>query len=297
MLLYNHWENALSQPGTMHSTSVTLTLCRQPVFGDLGATTDGSLLHDDTCKKKQATSCFNPLRQMRIVRRSLTKEAIEMLESSFIRSRIDYCNAVFAGLSRPTTTHLDSVLHAAARMIILPLQIRPHNRCTLGRAALAAGATTGATQALSNDLRSYQRCCASRPCTSLHQRIRQVYTYRLRSADFDQRMKSTPVMNTDFKKRAFANAGPHVCNTCDFFFKEVYRVKLNSIIYFRENDDGIGRKEMIDSKVLPIYMARYNLWSTFSNDMKLISLICDRTRRAFKSRQQNNTQTLHIEQK
>ena len=40
-----------------------------------------------------------------------------MLVSSFICSRIDYCNAVFAGLPRSTTNHLDSVLHAAARMI------------------------------------------------------------------------------------------------------------------------------------------------------------------------------------
>ena len=40
-----------------------------------------------------------------------------MLVCSFICSRIDYCNAVFAGLPRSTTNHLDSVLHAAARMI------------------------------------------------------------------------------------------------------------------------------------------------------------------------------------
>ena len=40
-----------------------------------------------------------------------------MLVSSFICSLIDYCNAVFAGLPRSTTNHLDSVLHAAARMI------------------------------------------------------------------------------------------------------------------------------------------------------------------------------------
>ena len=52
-----------------------------------------------------------------VIRRSLTKEAAKMLVSSFISSRIDYCNAVFAGLPRSTTNHLDSVLHAEARMI------------------------------------------------------------------------------------------------------------------------------------------------------------------------------------
>ena len=40
-----------------------------------------------------------------------------MLVCSFICSRIDYCNAVFASLPRSTTNHLDSVLHAVARMI------------------------------------------------------------------------------------------------------------------------------------------------------------------------------------
>ena len=57
------------------------------------------------------------LRQIRVIRRSLTKEAAKMLVSSFSCSGIDYCNAVFAGLPSSTTNHLDSVLHAAARMI------------------------------------------------------------------------------------------------------------------------------------------------------------------------------------
>ena len=40
-----------------------------------------------------------------------------MLGSSFICTRIDYCNAVFAGLPRSTTCHPDSVRHASARII------------------------------------------------------------------------------------------------------------------------------------------------------------------------------------
>ena len=67
--------------------------------------------------KKQVRSCFHSLRQIRVIRRSLTKEAAKMLVCSFICSWIDYCNAVFAGLPRSTTNHLDSVRHAAARMI------------------------------------------------------------------------------------------------------------------------------------------------------------------------------------
>ena len=70
-----------------------------------------------THAKKLVRSCFHSLRQIRVIRRSLTKEAAKIFVCSFICSRIDYCNAVFAGLSRSTTNHLDSVLHAAARMI------------------------------------------------------------------------------------------------------------------------------------------------------------------------------------
>ena len=67
--------------------------------------------------KKQVRSCFHSLRQIRVIRRSLTKETAKMLVCSFICSRIDYWNAVFAGLPRSTTNHLDSVLYDAARMI------------------------------------------------------------------------------------------------------------------------------------------------------------------------------------
>ena len=45
------------------------------------------------------------------------KRGRQNLVCSLICSRIDYCNAVFAGLPRSTTNHLNSVLHAAARMI------------------------------------------------------------------------------------------------------------------------------------------------------------------------------------
>ena len=67
--------------------------------------------------KKQVRSCFHSLRQIRVIHWSLKKEAAKMLVCSFICSRIDYCNAVFAGLPRSTTNHLDSILHAVARMI------------------------------------------------------------------------------------------------------------------------------------------------------------------------------------
>ena len=55
---------------------------------------------------------------MRSVRSSLSVDAAQTLVNTFITSRIDYCNSVF---SRVAVTHLrplQSVLNAAARLIV-----------------------------------------------------------------------------------------------------------------------------------------------------------------------------------
>ena len=62
--------------------------------------------------------CFYHLRQMRSVRRSLSVDAAKALVNAFITSRIDYFNSV---ISQVTVTHLrplQSVLNAAARLIV-----------------------------------------------------------------------------------------------------------------------------------------------------------------------------------
>ena len=61
--------------------------------------------------------CFCSMRRIRGIWRSLTMEADNTLISSFVCSRIDYCNTVFANLPAPTIDRLDDVLHAAARLI------------------------------------------------------------------------------------------------------------------------------------------------------------------------------------
>ena len=79
--------------------------------------------------KKQVSTPLFPLHQIPVVRRSFRENAAEMLVCSFICSRIDYWNSVFAGLPRSTTNHLYSVLHAAARMIAGRFK-HDHNLCT-----------------------------------------------------------------------------------------------------------------------------------------------------------------------
>ena len=63
--------------------------------------------------------CFFHIRQLRLVRRSLTVDTAHDLVRSMIHSRLDYCNGVLAGSSVETVRRLQSVLKSAARLILL----------------------------------------------------------------------------------------------------------------------------------------------------------------------------------
>ena len=71
--------------------------------------------------------CFYPLRKIKSIRRSLSTDATPTLVTSLICSRIDYCNANFAGLPNSTIDRLKSVLHTAARIITV---VRKYDRIT-----------------------------------------------------------------------------------------------------------------------------------------------------------------------
>ena len=83
---------------------------------DLGVVLDSKLTmksHVDSV----ARSCFYQLRQLRTIRRSLTRDAAHTLVHAFIHSRVDYCNAILVGVSDVVIRKLQSVLHAAARLV------------------------------------------------------------------------------------------------------------------------------------------------------------------------------------
>ena len=65
-----------------------------------------------------AGKCFYHLWQLLTVRRTLTKDAAKTLVHAFITSRVDYCNSVFGNASAVYLYPLQSVLHAAARVIM-----------------------------------------------------------------------------------------------------------------------------------------------------------------------------------
>ena len=62
------------------------------------------------------SSCFGVLRQIRCIRRSLPREALLTLVTSFITSKIDNCNVALAGLPQRDLDRIQSVLNAAARL-------------------------------------------------------------------------------------------------------------------------------------------------------------------------------------
>ena len=94
------------------------------VVRDLGVMLDCELSMKQHVTKV-ASSCFYHLRRLKQIRRLVGQEVTAQLVSAFILSRLDYCNAVLAGLPRATTDPLQRVQNAAARLV-LNLRLRDH---------------------------------------------------------------------------------------------------------------------------------------------------------------------------
>jgi len=62
-------------------------------------------------------SGFFQLRQLRLIRQSMTPVAVKMLVHAFISSRLDYCNQLFVGVSGRLLDKLQSLQNAAARLV------------------------------------------------------------------------------------------------------------------------------------------------------------------------------------
>jgi hypothetical protein len=58
-----------------------------------------------------------PLQQLRPVVRSLSSDAAGSIVQAFIRSRLDYCNALVNGITDALFKRLQSVQNAAARRV------------------------------------------------------------------------------------------------------------------------------------------------------------------------------------
>ena len=63
------------------------------------------------------SSCFSMLRQIRSIKRSLTRPILVMVVTSLVLSRLDYCISVLGGISKLQIKRLQSILNASARLI------------------------------------------------------------------------------------------------------------------------------------------------------------------------------------
>ena len=70
------------------------------VVRDLGVMLDCELSMKQHVTKA-ASSCLYHLRRLKQIRRLVSQEVTAQLVSAFILSRLDYCNAVLAGLHAP----------------------------------------------------------------------------------------------------------------------------------------------------------------------------------------------------
>jgi hypothetical protein len=87
------------------------------VVRDLGVLFDSELsMHDHISRVSR--DCFYQLRRLRQVRRHLNRDVMKCLICSFVLSRIDYCNALLAGLPTASLRPLQRVQNAAARLVL-----------------------------------------------------------------------------------------------------------------------------------------------------------------------------------
>jgi hypothetical protein len=66
---------------------------------------------------KTVSGCFNVLRQLRSISRSVSRPVLQSLVVALVLSRLDYGNATLAGIPNCLCDRLQSVLNAAARLI------------------------------------------------------------------------------------------------------------------------------------------------------------------------------------
>ena len=110
------------------SRSRAKTLCFDPIrFGSLlsppvpsikclGVWIDSDISFTSHISKTVAT-CFAVLRQIRSVRRSLTKPLRATLISALVLSRLDYCISMLSGTPAIQLHRLQAILHSSARLI------------------------------------------------------------------------------------------------------------------------------------------------------------------------------------
>ena len=101
-------ENTLSLPNA--------TVQFSTVVNDLGVLLDSQLSMSNHVAALSRSSFFH-LRQLRLIRKSLTPEAMNTLVQSFVINRLDSCNSVLVGVSNQLLQRMQVIQNAAARFV------------------------------------------------------------------------------------------------------------------------------------------------------------------------------------
>lgn len=67
--------------------------------------------------KSLMRACTLHLRKLKVVKKSLNKDTLQMMMHAFIHSRLDYCNSLFNGLPEKSILMLQSIQNRAARVV------------------------------------------------------------------------------------------------------------------------------------------------------------------------------------
>ena len=90
----------------------------------LGVNIDSHLsfeVHISRC----VSSCFSALRQIRSIRRSLSRPLVASVINSLVFPRLDYCVSVLHGVSKTQLRRLKSVINASARLVFSSPRFSP----------------------------------------------------------------------------------------------------------------------------------------------------------------------------
>ena len=92
------------------------------------------ILNFPTCKRytlltkhvqRVCRSSFYQLRQLRVIRSSLSMKTCTALVHAFVTSRLDYCNSLLSGINKELLNRLESVLRSAARLVLRKRKFDP----------------------------------------------------------------------------------------------------------------------------------------------------------------------------
>ena len=116
------WFGSKANLAKPRQLDTNLSLCSVVVEPDDSVLDLGVILDSEHSKAqhigKISSTCFFHLRRLRKLRLVLDSSSIKRLLSAFIMSRLDYCNAVRAGLPANKLAPLQRALNAAARLMV-----------------------------------------------------------------------------------------------------------------------------------------------------------------------------------